>query len=140
MEQARKLISPNTGEPCQPAHYLAELSITRKAAKFGKTLPFKFWNTPEWKRDYRLAIMASHSLLKVFELEPILAALNSDDGKWIYSLNYKGLFQLIVREKNRLEVEQKLIDSRPTIVVSPENVNHVPKQQSKKNTFTKLRD
>jgi len=84
--------------------------------------------------------MAAHSLLKIFSIEPILAALNSSDGKWIYSLNYAGLTELIVREQKKIEFEQRIIDSRKPIDHKPENVAHIPKVQTKPNIFDKLKD
>ena len=140
MEQKVKLISPNSNEECTEAAYLAELSISRKAKKNGKELPFKFWNVKEWKREYITTIMAAHSLLKLFDFQSILNTLNSPDGKWMYSLTYEGLIPLIQQEQKKMNFEKKLIDSREPIEHTPQNVTHVPKPQTRKTKLDSLRD
>jgi len=82
--------------------------------------------------------MGAHSLLKLFELQPILNALNSPEGKWIYSLNYNGLITLINKEREKLEIEQRIIDTKKPIEHKPENVSHIPKQQTRKTVLNQL--
>lgn len=138
MEQTIRLVSPSSGEECRAPHYLAELSVTRKNK--GKSLPIKFWNLPEYKREYKLAIQSAHSILKIFSIEVILAALNSKEGNWIYSLRCNQLVELANKEKNRLAVEQKIIAAKPKIEYNESNVTHVPKTQAKPSSINQLRD
>lgn len=135
-----ELKSPNTGLACSEAHYLAELACTRKAKSFRRVLVPKFWNETEWKKDYKQQIMAAHSLLKLFSIEAILAALNSKDGSWMYSLNTKSLPGLCQKEKQRIELERKIANNSKPIEYNPENVTHVPSVQRKSSIGNRLRE
>ena len=134
-----ELLSPSTKEPCKPPHYLAELAVTRYAKHLRVPLPFKFWNTDEWKKEYRQQIIAANSLLKLFEPEVLLAVLESKDGNWIYSLNQPKLIDLAKREQARITIEKKFAESSKKLEYDPNNVNVVPNVQSKPNTMSKLR-
>ncbi len=134
-----ELFSPNSKEPCKPAHYLAELAVTRHANYLKIPLPVKFWNTDEWKKEYKQQIIAANSLLKLFELEVILAALNSKDGNWIYSLNQPKLIDLAKREEARITIERKFAETSKKLEYDPANINAVPKVQGKSNAISKLR-
>lgn len=132
--------SQSTGEPCSPAHYLAELAVTRKAKATRKVLTHKFWNQTEWKKDYKQQIMAAHSLLKIFDLEVILAALSSKDGSWMYSLNTKSLPSLCQREKQRIELERKIARISKPIEYNPDNVTQIPSVQRKTSVGNRLKE
>lgn len=86
-----------------PAQYLAEVMCMRVAKKNKETLPVKFWNEPKWKMQYKQQIVAANSLLKIYEPDAIIAAVNRKDSQWIYSLRYPGLNQKILEEKDRLD-------------------------------------
>ena len=135
-----ELQSPSTKEPCKPAHYLAEVAVTRHAKYLKIPLPVKFWNTDAWKKEYKQQIIAANSLLKLFEIEVILAVLNSKDGNWIYSLNQPKIIDLARREEARLTIERKFAESSPKLEYDPDNTKAVPKPQSKKSTLNSLRD
>lgn len=134
-----ELLSPSTKESCKPAHYLAEIAVTRHANYLKTPLPYKFWNTEEWKKEYKQQIIAANSLLKLFKLEVILAVLNSKDGNWIYSLNQPKLIDLAKREEARLTIERKFAESSKKLEYDPSNVTAVPKVQGKSNVISKLR-
>ena len=131
--------SPNTREKCKPTHYLAELAVTRHANKLKVVLPFKFWNTDEWKKEYKQQIIAAHSLLKLFSIESILAALNSKDGNWIYSLNQPKIIDLAKQEEARLKMEIKINEQSQKLEYNPNNINKRPKSQGKDNILNKIR-
>lgn len=98
------------GHECTEHHYLVEFVIARKAKKLGLTLPPKFWNTDGWKKEYKLQVIAARSLLKIFEIEDILAGLRSQQGNWIYSLQNRSLIDIIntIASQRKTTVETKV--------------------------------
>lgn len=129
------------GHECQPYHYLAELVLVREAQKHGETLPPKFWQLDAWKKKYKLQIIASHSLLKLFDMQDILDALRSPKANWIYSLSYRGLPDIIntfvkSREKARV-VRQDMKNVELDIDNSQETIAK-PRTQNRKNLLDSL--
>ncbi len=120
-------VSRLTGHPCKPAHLLVEIVLNRKALKQKRTLVDRFWNLPEWRSQYRQQIISAHSILKLFPLEAVVAALDCRDGNWIYSLSYPKLIELVKREQSRLEHEARILAAIKPIEYNPSNVDAVPK-------------
>jgi hypothetical protein len=90
------------------AQYLAEFICERIAEKDGKKLPYKFWNTEEWKKIFQLQIIKANELLKVYRVGVILKALQLPQAKRIYSLGLKKAIeplakQIIKKEQNALK-------------------------------------
>lgn len=117
----RKYKSKNTGNMCGIAQYMAELMCERMALNKGiGSLPPKFWNLKEWKKPYQLQIMRANALLKVYDEQVILNALNSKKGKSIYSLHAAWLNDILVEEeilfnrKNKSLEELKVLEFRET--------------------------
>src|SRR3954466_5444680 len=107
--------SLNTGQPCKAPHLIAEIMLTREARKKNVQLPYKFWNTDEWKKKYKLQIMAAHALLKVYSAEAILNALKRKDCAWQYSLRAGNLPDVIDEEQKKLDKQTKLIEESKKI-------------------------
>lgn len=84
-----------------PAAYLAELICERIAAKNKKALPYKFWKIDEWKRVYASQIQAAHSLMKLYSVEAIIAALKIK--KSVYSLRVAWMDQYYQAEQVRID-------------------------------------
>lgn len=103
----KKYKSLHSGIETSAAQYLAEVMCIRQAEKKREKLPPKFWNIPKWKMPYKQQILAAHSLLKIYEPEEIILAINRKDAKWIFSLRFPGLNQIILEEKEKLD-KQKL--------------------------------
>lgn len=128
------------GHDCTAHHYLAELVISREAKKQGTTLPPKFWNLDSWKKKYKLQIIAAHSLLKIFDMQDILNGLRCKEGNWIYSLQYRGLVDIIQNEKNK---QAAAVKPKLTVPTDIENKNEAittvkPKIQKQENLLEKL--
>ena len=92
MDQEKKLEkvfkSPSTGVMCNAAQYAAELMCLRKAEKDNKgNLAFKFWNKSQ-KKSYQAQIVAAHRLIEEFGDKVLIAFINSEKGKKIYSLGF----------------------------------------------------
>lgn len=85
------------------AQLLAEIACERMSKKDGKDLPFQFWNTGRWLRDYKLQLRFAHQLLKIYSFEAIRKALDTYQGKRIYSLSAKWLDPIIAGEQEKLD-------------------------------------
>jgi len=132
-------VSIISGHTCKPAHYLAELVLSRQAKKRNQILSGKYWNETGWRTEYRKQLIAAHSILKLFEWSIVSAVLLSKDGNWIYSLSYRGLIELAKKEALRVEHTQKVLAQIKPIEVDKSNVEAVPVTERKSTTKDKLR-
>lgn len=131
--------SAHSFEQVKPAQYLAEIMCIRMARKNKETLPVKFWNTPKWKMPYKQQIIAANALLKIYEPEHIIAAVNRKDCQWIYSLRFPGLNQKILEEKDRIEKLNTNLSKVENIEYEPQLINEKPMEPfSKKNKLRNL--
>lgn len=131
------------GHECTQQHYLVEFVISRKAKKLGLSLPHKFWNTDEWKKEYKLQMIAANSLLKIFTATEILEGLRSKEGNWIYSLQNRTLIDIINRQKVIEDKNQKTREEMKNIDLNIDYSNETvvkPIQQKKKNTLDTLEE
>lgn len=87
--QRSRYISKYGGENISLPQYLAELMCERLATKNNKTLVFKFWEIPEWKKHFQFQVVMAGRLLKKFHAETILEVIKLN--KYAYSLNAKWL-------------------------------------------------
>jgi hypothetical protein len=92
MTQEKKLDkvfkSPSTGTMCDAAQYIAEIMCLRKAEKENKgSLAYKFWNKSQ-KKAYQAQIVAAKRLITSFGVDVVIAFINSEKGKKIYSLGF----------------------------------------------------
>lgn len=112
--------SPTTGNKCTDSQYLAEFIMLRYAERRGIILPFKFWNTKEWKKQYVIQKIAADALKKAgYDTKSILNALNRHDLQWIDSLNNKLLHDEIEKEQQKiLEENRRLAELQVVETVS----------------------
>jgi hypothetical protein len=109
--------SITTGEDCKAPQLLAEIMCVREAKKKGISLPHKFWNTPEWKKKYKIQILAANSLLKVYSPMAILNALKRKECNWQYSLRANGISDTCDEEQRKLDKQDKLIEKSESIKI-----------------------
>lgn len=92
----------------QYARQIAEIMCKRFFKTKGyKELPAKFWNDKRFARDYKLQMIRAFALLKEYDGQVILNAINSPDGVKIYSLSAKWLDPILEREKCKLEQKEQ---------------------------------
>lgn len=89
------------------SQYIAEKMCERAAQKDGKSLPVRFWNTPEWKKTFLYQLRLANSLLKIYHPSAILAGIKQFPK--VYSLNNKSLDGAI-QTKQRLLDQQGFLD------------------------------
>ena len=109
----------------------------RKSKKTNTHLPFKFWNTKEWKPDFMNQVIAANKLLKKFSLKAILKTLELPKFLWVYSLRTKNLTEEIAKQQRFLDRQTDSL-SEPDI---SKEVNQLSKPKfNKPSTLSKLRN
>lgn len=74
------------GKKVSPAQYITEIVCERRASSLKSKLPVFFWRLPDWKNYYIYQIRIANELLKTYSEKAILAALNSEKCKTVFSL------------------------------------------------------
>jgi hypothetical protein len=149
MTQEKKLEkvfkSPSTGVMCDAAQYIAELMCLRKAEKDNKgNLSFKFWNKSQ-KKSYQAQIVAAHRLIDQFGEKLLLAFINSDKGKKIYSLGFYHPLDFVKKMINDFSLTYKEDVQKDIIVEHKEkaDTNQQPRASftgKKRSTFAKIKN
>lgn len=112
-----------------PAQKLAELICRRYFGKDGIDLPTKFWHDIRYAKHYKLQIIKANALLKIYKFEAILAALNSKEGKNIWSLTASWLEPIIaVKEQEMKILERKKQEFKDTYqkIETPATTSETP--------------
>lgn len=81
--------SKYTDSKVTDSQYICDEIMERIAKKDSKTLPYKYWNAPQWNKVFRRQIAAANALLSEAECLTIMNFLRSSKGKNIYSLGLK---------------------------------------------------
>lgn len=93
-----------------PAQYLAEIACERRASYLKTNLPIYFWKLDNWKQYYIYQIRIANELLKIYDINAILYALNLDKCKTVFSLKSIILIDYIKKYKIPKIEEQQDID------------------------------
>ncbi len=134
----KKYTSPSTDEPCTAAQLITEILLTRQARAAKEPIPFKFWNSGPWKKKFRFLILQVNAKLKVYPAEALIRALNSEKGKFIYSLRYPTLDEMIQKEEKYLNSLKKSVEEGT--IELPDVKKSGMKIRKKDNTLSRLRD
>jgi hypothetical protein len=97
------------------------------------SLGFKFWNKGEWKKTYRYQITLANRLIKKFDEQDLIQALNSKAGKSIYSLRNNRITGLVARAK------KTPLSDTPNILPTSDTLSKPKKPFGNKNKLTDLR-
>ena len=125
-----------------PAQYLAESMVDRIARKNKQILPHFFWKEKQWLKQFKLQLMFANKLLKLYSVESIIKVLRTPNGKKIYSLGAKWIYEEIEKENDKL-VKQKenllkeVENKQEEVVIKKEDR---PLFVAKKSSLTKLRE
>lgn len=125
-----KAIYPSkyTDRKVTDAQYLCDEIIERIARKEKKTLPYKYWNLPEWNKIYRRQIGEANKLLKQASCVAIMNFLRSKNGKYIFSLGLKkqiidGVKNLSVVVVNKDEVPAEIQGLKEDFIIIDEHIS-----------------
>jgi len=59
------------------------------------SLGYKFWNSGSWKKTYQYQTVLANRLVKEFDEQLLIQALNSRQGQSIYSLRNERLVKIV---------------------------------------------
>lgn len=127
----------SNGKEVSAAQYITEIICERKAHKDKQDLHYRFWVNKQWAAFYRNQIASAHKLLKEFPDKAIIRALNSDEGKKIYSLRAPHLADMIRKEHDVLQKENTILSMD---LQRKNNVVFDKPKNTKRNIFSKLKD
>ena len=105
----KKFPSKYTKRLVTEPNHIAELMCERRFLKQNITLPFQFWSDSRYLRIYKAELRLAISLLKLYPIEIILKALNTQDGMKVHSLYARWLDGIIMQEKEKEENKQKVL-------------------------------
>lgn len=127
-DDVRRYKSPSTGEYVQAHQYIAEIMVSRKAAKQGKDLPYKYWNgTDEWAKEFKSQVGSAAQLLNKYSSSVIIKAVLN--VKWAYSLRTAKLITEIENQQKIEEVNASKVD-RIDVVIEPKIIGKTEKKVS----------
>lgn len=84
-----------------PAQYLAEIMCERIARRDGKQLPFRFWQTDNWKKTFQLQAIQANKWLKDYPMAVIFAGLRRPEAQKIYSFGAKAMLKPILDREQK---------------------------------------
>jgi ribosomal 50S subunit-associated protein YjgA (DUF615 family) len=108
---------------------LVELMVRRQYLKKGVNLPLKFWNLPEYKKDYQHQIRLAAKLFRTYDPKAISNVIEKET--WCYSLATKKLANLIEIEQKRLALIEKQTQHTSKII-RPEATGSLFRKKEKK--------
>ncbi len=108
-----KNTSRYTDKLVSDGQYLAEVMCERMAKKEGKDLYKHFWSDEKWIRPFKLQLRFANQLLKIYSFKAIINALNTFQGKKIWSLSAKWFDPIIKEEDKKLKVQAENLQLKP---------------------------
>jgi hypothetical protein len=126
----------SNGKPVSSAQFITEIICERKAQTSKQDLHYRFWVEKSWSAFYRNQIGSAHKLLKKYSAKAIIRALNTDQGRRIYSLRAPHLPAMIEDQERIIQTENTdlTLNIERKDTVSFGHVNQA------KNIISKLKD
>jgi hypothetical protein len=124
---------------CDEAKILAEMMCRRKSNKLKIPIDEKFWNSDEWKGEYKRQITLAHGLLKLFSVNEIMAALTGELS-WTYSLACKTLPEVIRKNNKKQNAINEMKSIQSTDIKFEEKAIQEVAEIKKKNKLKDLLD
>jgi hypothetical protein len=126
----------SNGKTVSAAQFITEIICERKAQSTKQDLHYRFWLEKKWSAFYRNQIGSAHKLLKKYCSKAIIRALNTDQGRKIYSLRAPHLPAIIESQEQIIQQENTDLTLN---IERKENISFGSKTQSK-NIISKLKD
>lgn len=87
---------------------LAEIMVRRRYLRDKIHLPDKFWNLPDYKKDYQYQVRLAAKLYRAYSEEAITNVVERET--WFFSLAIKKLANMIEIEERRLALQAKQLE------------------------------
>ena len=120
------------------AQYITEIICEKKAIKDKEDLHYRFWINKKWSSFYRNQIATANDLVKKYDDQAIISALNSKECQNIYSLRAPFL-------KASLDKHQKILEEKNKSLKNVEferkdNIKFRENKTNKSNILSRLKD
>lgn len=103
----------SNGKTVSPAQYITEMICENKARMNKEDLHYRFWLSKKWSAYYRNQIASANKLLEQYSPEAVIAALNSEPAKKIYSLRAPHLVSIIEQQEKILASKNQNLTKIP---------------------------
>jgi len=127
----------SNGKDISAAQYITEIICEKKAKLDSLDLHFRFWLNKKWSAFYKNQIATAYKLLKKYDANAIIRALNDAKSVKIYSLRAPMLEPII-------EHHQKILSAENTEITKEYERKTdeliFGKKSNKKNIISKLKD
>lgn len=127
----------SNGKEVSQAQFITEIICERKAQKDKLDLHYRFWLHQKWAAFFKNQIGSAHKLLKTYSAKAIIRALNTDQGKKIYSLRAPHLPAIIEQQEINIQQENTNLS---LVIERKDNVTFGIKSSNSKNIISKLKD
>lgn len=127
----------SNGKEVSQAQFITEIICERKAQKDRLDLHYRFWVHNKWAAFFRNQIGSAHKLLKTYSAKAIIRALNTDQGKKIYSLRAPHLPAIIEQQEINIKQENTTLSLN---IERKDNISFGIKSPVSKNIISKLKD
>jgi len=120
------------------AQYITEIICEKKAIKDKEDLHYRFWINKKWSSFYRNQIATANELVKKYDDQAIILALNSKECKNIYSL--RAPFLKVALEKQQKILEEKNKTLKNVEFERKDNIKFRENKTTKQNILSRLKD
>ena len=127
----------SNGKEVSQAQFITEIICERKAQKDKLDLHYRFWVHNKWAVFFRNQIASAHKLLKTYSAKAIIRALNTDQGKKIYSLRAPHLPPMIEQQEINIKQENTTLSLN---IERKDNISFGIKSPVSKNIISKIKD
>lgn len=132
MAKLPKMNSSYTDKQITPAQWCAERMCERKAKQEGQTLPRLFWNTAEWRDEFRKLVTSASKLIKQYGLDVLFSTMKREDIKWCYSFTAPSFAKAIVME-SKIKKGKETLPTPVLVEIGPVvSTASVPKNNMRK--------
>jgi hypothetical protein len=119
------------------AQYLAELICEHKSKRDRTPLPYRFWSRPPWKQFFLNQVLAAHALLKQYDADIVIQAVNDPRCYNVFSLRAKWKLEPVLKEKKRIKDSK---DKHIKLQTKTPTTQQPRKPLGKKSLFSKLKE
>jgi hypothetical protein len=118
--------------------FLAEFIMERQAKREKTVLPVKFWDNPNWSKQFLAQVVHANKLLKEYTCLEIITALKTKRGETIYSLGNKKSIEELLKRKIKIESASTQGLDTNTFIIDDDSEEEICQVPQRKNLWEEL--